>query len=514
MDDVTIGGDISVVAKDVEMVSAMGAMVGLELNHDKCELVYSSSLLDKVQEPSYLGCPVLVRHLTSSSSCSILDDDLIIWRFPLVDPREVHLLGAPLSTGPGMDRILEKRCFDLERMIGHLELLASQDALLILRTAFGSSRLMNVLRSSPCAEHHLLVKFDDLLRSGVSKVTNCAIDDIAWIQASLPINDGGLGIRSVVVLAPSAFLASAAATYVLQSAILGGVWPFPDQHVAHVTQLWCSNYMATPPEGDSVLKQRNWDRPAIERGKSVLASVVDTPSHRARLLAVSAPHAGDWLKALPISSCGLRLEDDAVRVGVGIRLGLNICEPHLCVCGSMVDQLGLHALSCKFGIGRLSRHGIINDIVCRAFTSAGIPAIKEPTGLIKGGALRPDGMTLTPWSEGRSLTWDVTVVHTLAQTNLAHSVHAAGSAAEAAAARKVNKYVSLTSTHLFVPIALETLGPVCGSALDLLSTLGSRLTERSGDPRERSFLFQRISIAIQRGNSVALHGTFGELDPT
>ena len=106
------------------------------------------------------------------------------------------------------------------------------------------------------------------------------------------------------------------------------------------------------------------------------------------------------------------------------------------------------------------------------------------------------------------------MVHTLAQTNLAHSVHAAGSAAEAAAARKVNKYVSLTSTHLFVPIALETLGPVCGSALDLLSTLGSRLTERSGDPRERSFLFQRISIAIQRGNCVALHVNFGKLDPT
>ena len=50
-----------------------------------------------------------------------------------------------------------------------------------------------------------------------------------------------------------------------------------------------------------------------------------------------------------------------------------------------------------------------------------IPAIKEPTGLIKGGALRPDGMTLTPCSKGRSLTWDVTVIHTLAQTNLAHS---------------------------------------------------------------------------------------------
>ena len=184
-------------------------------------------------------------------------------------------------------------------------------------------------------------------------------------------------------------------------------------------------------------------------GKSVLASVVDTLSDRARLFAVSTPHACDWLKALPIASSGLRLEDDAVRVGVGIHLGLNICEPHWCVCGCMVDQLGFHALSCRFGIGRLSRHGIINDIVCRAFTSAGIPAIKEPTGLIKGGALRPDGMTLTPWSEGRSLTWDVTVVHTLAQTNLAHSVHTAGSAAEGGSSQE-GQQVCVANQHSFV----------------------------------------------------------------
>ena len=450
MDDVTIGGDISVVARDVEMVSSMGVEVGLELNHDnKCELVY---------------------------------------------------------------RILEKRCLELERMILRIELLASQDALLILRTAFGSSRLMNVLRSSPCAEHYLLVEFDDLLRSGVSKVTNCAIDDTAWIQASLPTNDGGLGIRSVVVLAPSAFLASAAATFFPQSAILGEEWSLRDPHVAHIKQLWCSTFTTTPPEGDLALKQRNWDRPAIEMGKSVLTSVVDTPSDRARLLAVSAPHAGDWLRALPIASCGLRLEDDAVRVGVGIRLGLNICEPHRWVCGCMVDQLGLHALS--FGIGRLSRHGIINDIVCRAFTSAGIPAIKEPTGLIKGGALPP------LWHDFDSL-----IRRPILNLGCDCGPHACPLPRPILLTlfmwlglrrrrQLPGRSISMTSTHLFVPIALETLGPVCEAALDLISTLGSRITERSGDSRERSFLFQRLSIAIQRGNSVALHGTFGEFDPT
>ena len=42
-DDVTLGGDVSCVAHDVEQMSAQGIMVGLELNHAKCELVHSTS---------------------------------------------------------------------------------------------------------------------------------------------------------------------------------------------------------------------------------------------------------------------------------------------------------------------------------------------------------------------------------------------------------------------------------------------------------------------------------------
>ena len=31
---------------------------------------------------------------------------------------------------------------------------------------------------------------------------------------------------------------------------------------------------------------------------------------KARLLAASAKHSADWLNALPITSCGLRLDDE------------------------------------------------------------------------------------------------------------------------------------------------------------------------------------------------------------
>jgi len=55
---------------------------------------------------------------------------------------------------------------------------------------------------------------------------------------------------------------------------------------------------------------------------------MNSPLQQASFLAASSSHSGDWHFALPIASCGLRLDDEAVRVAVGIRLGLPICVPH------------------------------------------------------------------------------------------------------------------------------------------------------------------------------------------
>src|SRR5688572_18326954 len=46
------------------------------------------------------------------------------------------------------------------------------------------------------------------------------MSDDQWIQASLPVRNGGLGIRSAVMLATSACLASAAGTRNLQDQLL------------------------------------------------------------------------------------------------------------------------------------------------------------------------------------------------------------------------------------------------------------------------------------------------------
>jgi len=60
--------------------------------------------------------------------------------------------------------------------------------------------------------------------------------------------------------------------------------------------------------------------------------------------------------ALPTASCGLRLDDEAVRVAVGLRLESDLCVPHQCHCGSQVDARGLHSFVCKRAPGRSARH--------------------------------------------------------------------------------------------------------------------------------------------------------------
>ena len=120
---------------------------------------------------------------------------------------------------------------------------------------------------------------------------------------------------------------------------------------------------------------------------------------------------------------------------------------------------------------------------------------------------RPDGLTLVPWQSGRSLTWDVTVVDTLANSYTPTTSVTSCGAAEAAATRKRAKYAEIIQSYYFVPIAIETLGPINMDGQRFLDSLGERLSFISGDPRETTFLYQRLSVLIQIFNAVAFRGS-------
>jgi len=119
------------------------------------------------------------------------------------------------------------------------------------------------------------------------------------------------------------------------------------------------------------------------------------------------------MSTFSIALCGLRLDDESVRVTLGLRLGLDICVPHVCRSGVLVVARGLHCFVCNRAPGRTSRQEALNDMLAREFSSVGVPAVKEPNGLTRMDSKHPDGLTFIPWMAGKPLTLDVTVASTV-----------------------------------------------------------------------------------------------------
>ena len=132
------------------------------------------------------------------------------------------------------------------------------------------------------------------------------------------------------------------------------------------------------------------------------------------------------------------------------------------------------------------RHSLINDIVHRALGSAGVAAVKEPSGLIAASSLRPEGATIIPWVSGKCLAWDATTPDTLAASHLPSISGQAGAAASHASILKCQKYSALSSTHFFVATAVETLGAWNPEGLAFVKELGRRTTLVTGEHRVAS----------------------------
>ena len=127
--------------------------------------------------------------------------------------------------------------------------------------------------------------------------------------------------------------------------------------------------------------------------------------------------------------------------------------------------------------------------------------------MVKEDNKRPDGKTLIPWHQGRSLAWDVTCVDTFTESHISQTSVAASAAANKAERLKREKYFSLGPNYHFVPFGVETLGSWGDDVKDLPAQIGKRIAERTGEPRSLEFLRQRIGIEIQRGNAISVAGT-------
>lgn len=397
----------------------------------------------------------------------------------------------------------------IKRLCERLQHLDSHTAVFFLAHYVSAPRLMYLLRSAPVYKQpSALQKIDELVRGALTEASNVNISGPAWKQATLPLRLGGLGVRAVESLALPCYVASLGAALPLVRTI----YPHLTESVAPASLLSAlQNFskitgISELPEITSA-GQRVWDSLSSQVSRDQLLRDANQ-LHRARLEAAAQPHTASWLQAVPVPNLGLHLDSDTVRIAVALRLGAAVCEPHRCrLCNRSVDHLGHHGLSCTRSAGRFPRHTLLNDVIKRGLGSAGIPAILEPVGLDRGDGKRPDGLTLFPYSSGKCLIWDATCTDTFADSNLIQSALVSGHAARSAEERKRRHYADLSARYRFEPIAVETSGVLGPAASSFIKELGRKITARTGERRESAWLFQRISIAVARGNAASILAT-------
>jgi hypothetical protein len=304
LDDLTISGTANNVIQDLSFIERESEACGLHLNLSKCEAISANA----------------------TALQSVLDYNPAI---SVTDIKEATLLGTALSFDITASLVDEKLGF-LKNMQMRISSLPSHDALFLLRNAMAIPRLTYLLRSAPAFACDNLVSFDLVVREMLCSILNVNLTDSQWKQANLPVKWSGLGIRSAVMLAPSAFLASNAGTMELVKNILPENFSHYQGNDPDALSKWrvFSGDEDVLPEQSLIAKQSAWDVICVKYALLSLQNEQVSNSDHARLLASTEKGSGDWLFAPAISSLSLRMSDDTIRIAASIRLGAIVCQPH------------------------------------------------------------------------------------------------------------------------------------------------------------------------------------------
>ncbi|KAF0306974.1 Retrotransposable element SLACS protein [Amphibalanus amphitrite] len=487
LDDGTIGGQVSTICLDLQKLIPAMASIGLSINARKCEIILPDGSADEEAMQA-------VRRIHE-----------LIPGAAVLGASEQTILGAPI-TEAAADTVMEEKQGELKHMVERLHHLDAHTALFLLRNCIWLPKLQYLLRASPLyRQASLLSQLDAVMQSALTSISNVKLTGASWEQAVLPTRYGGLGLRLLVDVALPSYVSSLHACHGIIYSCL------PDSMTACVTEereKAVNDWQEAAggenvPERDEQLKQKAWDAVLAKQQQEKLLSEANQYD-RARLLSTAAPESGAWLHAAPSANLGTLLDRETLRVAIALRLGADVCRPHRCRCGSIADSKGYHALTCKFSAGRHPRHTALNDIVRRALQSARIPSLLEPTGVDRGDGKRPDGISIFPFKNGMCLAWDATCVNTYADSHVLAAATSAGTAAREAEVKKRKKYDDLTQRFHFEPLAFETSGACGPSTKVFVRELGARIASVTEDRRETAWLWQRLALAVVRGNAASI----------
>ena len=186
-------------------------------------------------------------------------------------------------------------------------------------------------------------------------------------------------------------------------------------------------------------------------------------SGRARLEAISnSPDPSGWLKAAPIPALGLSIPPDEFIIASRVWLGIPsfpVSPPCVCPCGSVIDPIGVHLLSCGHGPYRIRRHDTLRDTIYQALLLDN-KEVRREQKLSGTTQERPGDIYHPDFHQGRPTFFDMAVTSPLCDTKVNNASHSAGWAAADTEARKDARYHGRVEVAggVFIPLVVEALG--------------------------------------------------------
>ena len=199
LDDGTLGGDVDTVINDFILLKQEFKSIGLELNPSKCEIFLSD---------------------TTDRLSTLHKFNAIAPQIKILDKNSLHLLGSPIFED-SFSSFIDEKINHFNDISDRLSQINLHSAFTIIRYCCFGPNFMYFLRCSPLWKHtHILDKIDQIVRETLTSILNVALDDRAWLQATLPIRFGGLGVRKISSVSLPAFLSSVHSTETLTRKIL------------------------------------------------------------------------------------------------------------------------------------------------------------------------------------------------------------------------------------------------------------------------------------------------------
>lgn len=464
----------------------------------------------------------------------------------------MNLLGSVLASDSVPPVSCDLTPSEDARLFSRLDSVPSlQLRLLLLRLSVARSYLHRLRSSPPGQTASLAHRVDGLIATSLARLCGTRHDEqlppSTLREACLPAALGGLGVPCLTDTKLVAYSASVLATiqhwrkYVPDSDPLLAAWsasPSLASAVADMqpiikaasTALKCPIVFPVSAQAAVVFSNVSQLQRRLQGYRDLVTvcelknNHLSTNLDRAQFLSKTSRGACAFLQACP-TDVGLRLSNDDTRLSLRLWLRLPILpvfgapSPTPCFCRAGVTLDEQHILNCNGEAARDARHNTL--VLCiQEMLQASVhsPVLLEPrVGLNSQDFHRFDLSVKSFDSASRHLKLDVTIRNPQAKHVVARAAHSNLVAAHDAAREKFAKYGKyLTSSDLFLPLAVESFGGLHPNVFQLVSACARRVANVAPDsscflaPTFSSYWLQRISCTLMRENCKLINSVVGQ----